>query len=121
MRDEPAEPLLGIGTRAARRVAEVQLDARRRRDDVGGDAALDPHGADDLAVDEPVQLDLDGLEADDRLQAAHELVDRVHAGPRARRVRALAAERHRRLEVAETAGVEDAVGRLEHDDEPGAL
>ena len=83
-------------------------------------SAFDPDGADDLAVDEPVLLDVDGLEADDRLQAAHELVDRVEAGPRTRGVRALPVERHLRLEVAEAAGVQDAVGRLEHDDELGA-
>ena len=85
MRNELAQSRLGVGPCAAGRVPEVELDARRRRNDVGGDAALDPDRAHDLAKDEPVELDVERLEPDELLEAAHELVDRVHARPRAAR------------------------------------
>ena len=89
-----------------------------RRDDVLRDPALDPHGAQHLAVDEPVELDVERLErAASGARPVHELVDRVASGPRPGRVRALAVELDARLEVPEAAGVEDAVRRLEHDGE----
>jgi len=59
------------------------------------------------------------LQLGDRREAEHEPVDRVDARPRPGRVRALAVELDAHLEVPETACVEDAVGRLEHDRETG--
>ena len=111
------QPSLRFLARAAGGVAKVQLDAGVRRNDVRGDAALDTNCADDLAEGEPVQLDLSRLELDESLQPAYELVDGVHAGPWTRRMRTLAVEGDARLDVAEAARVEDAVGRLEHDRE----
>src|SRR5438093_399799 len=48
-------------------------------------------------------------------------MDRVHSRPRPCRVRALAVEGHSGLDVPEATGVEDAIGRLEHDREPRAV
>ena len=112
---ERADPIRHAGND----VACVQLDRRRRRDHVRSDAALDTDRADDLAEDEPVDLDVVRLLRRERLQPARELVDRVDARPGACRMRALAVERDARLQVAETAGVQLVVGRLEHDREVG--
>ena len=44
---------------------------RLGRDDVRRDAAVHPHDAHDLAKDEPVELDVERLEPDERLEAAY--------------------------------------------------
>ena len=120
MGNELAQPRLGLLARPAGRVAEVELDARLGWDDVRGDAALDPDGAHDLTVDQSVELDVERFETHELLEAAHELVDRIHAGPGTRRVCTLAVEGDARLDVPEAAGVQEVVGRLEHDRELGA-
>ncbi len=119
VRDELAEPRLGFVARAAGREAEVELRRGDRRDDVLCDPALDPHGAQHLAVDEPVELDVERLEAGQRRETVQELVNRVAAGPGPGGVGALAVELDPCLQVPEAAGVEDRVRRLEHDGELG--
>ena len=84
VRHDLAQPRLGLVTRAARRIAEVQLRRSLRGDDVRRDPALDAHRTHDLSVDEPVELDLPRLELRERRQAGHELVDRVAPGPGSR-------------------------------------
>ena len=68
-----------------------------------------------LAEDEAVDLDGARRERDERREPLDRARDRVHAEPRPRRVGALAAEDERRVEVAEAAGLDRVVGRLEHD------
>jgi GTPase len=119
-RNEVAQARLRLLSCAPGRVAEVELGRRTVRDDVRRDPALDADRAYDLPEDEPVELDVERLPSYERLQAVHELVDRVHARPRPRRVRALPAEGDAGLDVPEAPGVEDAVRRLEHDGEPGS-
>jgi GTPase len=120
LRNELAQPRLRLGARTARRVAEVELCRGPSRHDVRGDPALDAHGADDLAIDQPVELDVAWLEAREGSEAVYQLVNRVAPGPRPSGVRTLPVELDPRLQVPETAGVEDPVGRLEHDGELGA-
>ena len=60
-----------------------------------------------------------GVDTDDRPKTLDGEIDRVHALPRPGGVRALALEDERGVEVAEAAGVDRVVGRLEHDDEVG--
>src|SRR5438445_8410175 len=59
VRNELAQPCLRLLARPAGRVAEVELDGRLGRDDVRGDAALDPDGAHDLAIHESIELDIE--------------------------------------------------------------
>jgi GTP-binding protein HflX len=112
-RDELAQPRFGLVTRASGCVAEVELHRGSGRNDVGGDAALDPHGAHDLAIDEPVALDVERFEPGQGREAVDKCVDRVPAGPRSCRVGTLSVELHTRLEIPETTRVEDRVRRLE--------
>jgi GTP-binding protein HflX len=116
-RDELAQSSLRLVAAAAGCVAEVHLGRGKRRDDVWCDSALDPDGAEHLTVDEPVELDVERLEPNELGEPVDEGVDRVSPRPGARRVRALTFELDARLEVPETAGVEDRVRRLEHDGE----
>ena len=116
-RHELTQALLGLVARAAGGEAEVELRRGVGRDDVLRDPAFDAHCAHDLAVDEPVQLDVSRRQPRQGGESLDELVDRVAARPRAGRVRALAVELDARLQVPETTGVEDRVGRLEHDGE----
>jgi GTPase len=111
---------LGLVARAPGREAEVQLRGGFGRNDVLCDPAVDSHRAQHLAVDESVQLDVSRLQPRQRSEALYELVDRVAPRPRPGRVSALAVEVDARLQVAETTGVQDRVGRLEHDGELGA-
>ena len=120
VRDELPQPLLGRVARAAGREAEVELGRGEGGDDVLRDPALDAHGAQHLAVDEPVELDFERLETRERREARRELVDRVAARPGAGGVRALAVELDPGLQVPKAAGVEDRVGGLEHDRELGS-
>ena len=84
--------------------------------------ALDAHGADDLAVDEPVLLDVDGLERATSVSRPRTSSWIAFTPVHGRAECALSPWNVTlRLQVAEAAGVEDAVGRLEHDDEPGAV
>ncbi len=87
------------------------------RDNVLCDSALYAHRAQHLAVDEPVELDLERLEARERRETLRECVDRVAARPRPGRVRAFAVELDAGLQVSDAAGVEDRVRGLEHDGE----
>ena len=119
VREKVPQPPLCILARAARRVAEVELRRRSSGHDVRCDPTLDTHGAHDLPVDKTVELDLVRLEPGEWRETLDERVDRVAPGPRPGRVRALAVELDLRLEVAQAAGVEDRVGRLEHDGELG--
>jgi GTPase len=117
--DELSQPRLRLLARAVGRIAEVELRPRMRGHDVRGDPALDPHGAQDLPVHEPVAFDLERLQPRERRQPLRERVNRVAPGPWPRRVRALAVELDAGLEVAETAGVKDRIRRLEDDRQPG--
>jgi len=119
--DELAQTRLGLAARAARRVAEVELGRGQGRHDVLRDPAPDANRAQHLAVDEPLELDVQRLEPGERRQSVCECVNRVPAGPGPRRMRALPVEIDTRLNVPEAARVEDRVGRLEHDGELGAL
>src|SRR4029079_2750143 len=98
----------------------VELGRGERGDHVLCDPAFDAHYAQHLAVDEPVELDLERLQAGQWGETLREQVDRVASGPWPRRVRALAVELDPGLQVAEAAGVEDRVRRLEHDGKLGA-
>jgi GTP-binding protein HflX len=120
VRHELAQPRLGLVARAAGREAEIELRRGSGGDHVLRDTTLDAHRAEHLAVDEPVELDLERLETCERCETLGELVDRVAARPRPGRVRALAVELDARLQVPDAAGVEDRVGGLEHDGELGA-
>jgi GTPase len=113
--NELSEPRLRLIAGAARRVAEVELRRGASRHDVRRDPALDTHGAQDLTEDEAVELDVEGLERCERCKPRGERMNRIAAGPRPRRVSALADERNASLQVAQAAGVEDPVRRLEHD------
>jgi GTPase len=119
VRHELAQPLLGLCSRAAGGVAEVELRSRQCRHDILCDPALDPHCAHDLAVDEAVELDVVRLELGERREAREERVNRVAARPRPGRVRALAVKLDSCLQVPETTGVEGRVGWLEHDGKLG--
>ena len=116
-RDELPQPRLGLGARPAGSEAEVELRRGVCRDDVLRDPALDEHCAQHLAVDKPVELDLERLETRERRETLRQLVDRVPARPRPRGVRALAVELDPRLQVPEAACVQDRIGGLEHDGE----
>ena len=116
-RNELAEPRLGLVARTPGRVAKVQLRGCERRDDIRGDPAFNTDDADDLPVDEPVELDVEWREGSKRRKSLDERVNRVSSRPRPCRVGALAVEVDARLDVAEATGVESAVGRLEHDGE----
>src|SRR5579884_3194475 len=109
--DELAQPRLRLHARAARRVAEVELCGGPCRHDVRSDPALDAHRADDLAIDQAVELDVAWLEARKRLETVHQLVNRVAPGPRPSGMCALPVE----LDPA----LQDPVGRLQHDGELG--
>src|SRR4029079_9266086 len=89
------------------------------RDHVLRDPALDAHHAQHLAVDEPVELDLERLQASEWRETLREQVYRVTPRPRPCRVCALAVELDPGLQVAEAARVEDRVRRLEHDGKLG--
>jgi GTPase len=115
VRYELAQPALGFSGGPARRVADVELGARVRRHDVRRDPALDSYGAQHLAIDEAVELDVKRLEVGERGEAFRERVNCVAACPRPRRVGALAAKIDLGLEIAETARVQDRVRRLEDD------
>ncbi len=117
---ELAQPLLGLVSRTAGGVAEVELGRRQRRHDVLRDPTLDPHGAQDLPVDEAVELDVVRLEFGKRGEAREQGMNRVAARPRPGRVRALAVKLDSCLQVPETTGVEGRVGWLEHDGKLGA-
>src|SRR3954453_8836583 len=120
MRDELAQARFRLLARAAGRKAEVELSRGEGRHDVLRDPALDPHRAQHLAVDEPVELDLERLEARERRETFLELVERVAARPRPGRMGPLAMELEPRLQVPEAAGMEDRVRGLEHDRELGS-
>jgi GTP-binding protein HflX len=120
VRHELAQPRLGLVARAAGREAEVELRRGERGDDVLRDSAFDADRAQHLAVDEPVELDLEGLEARERRETLREQVDRIAARPRPGRVRALAVELDPGLQVSQAPGVEDRVRGLEHDGKLGA-
>src|SRR5579884_768113 len=117
--DELAQPRLRLHARAARRVAEVELSGGPCRHDVRRDPALDAHRADDLAIDQAVELDVARLEARKRRETVHQLVNRVAPGPRPSGMCALPVELDPGLQVPEAAGVEDPVGRLQYDGELG--
>ncbi len=112
---ELAQPRLGLAARPAGREAEVELRRGLGRNDVLRDPAFDADRAQYLAVDEPVELDLERFETCEGRETLRQGVDRVAPRPRPGRVRALAVELDPGLQVAEAAGVEDRVGRLEHD------
>jgi GTPase len=115
-----AQQRLGVLARAAGRVAEVELRRRPRRHDVRRDPALEPYRAHNLAVDEAVELDLPWLERGEWREALDECMDRVAPRPRPGGMRALPVEVEASLQVADTAGMQDRVGRLEHDGQLGA-
>jgi GTPase len=116
-RHELAEPRLGSGAGAVRRVPEVELRRSPRRHDVRSDPALDAYRAQYLAVDEPVELDVQRLDTGERGETRGKRVDRVASVPRPCGVGALATELDASLEIAEAARVEDRVRRLENDGE----
>ena len=117
MRNELAEARLRLVARTAGRVAEVELGGGTGGNDIRRDAPLDTHCAQDFAEGETVELDLERLEPPERRKSLGERVNRVSAGPRPRGMGALAVKLHARLQVSQAAGVEDRVGRLEHDGE----
>ena len=117
--DEIAEPCLRLRTRAARCVPVVETHLDPVRDHVVGDAAGDARGAEHLDERQPADLDLERHGGDDRPEPLDGEIDRVHALPRPRGVRALALEDERGVEVPQTACVDRVVGGLEHDDEVG--
>ena len=114
-RYELAQSGLGLVAGAAGREAKVQLGRGVGGNDVLRDSSLDVHGAQHLAVDESVELDLGRLEPCERREALRKRVDRVAAGPGPRRVCALAVELDPSLQVPEAPGMEDRVRGLEHD------
>ena len=89
------------------------------RDDVLGDPAFHAHRAQHLAVDEPVELDLERREMCQRRETFRKLVNCIATRPRPGRVRALAVELDAGLQVPDATGVEDRVRGLEHDCELG--
>ena len=115
--DELAQPGRRLLLRAVRRVAVVQTHLDSVRDDVVGDTAVDLRRAQHLHEREAADLDLERRHRHHRAEPLHRDPDRVHALPRASRVGAFAAKDERRIQVPETAGMDLAVGRLEHDDE----
>jgi GTPase len=121
VRDKFAQTRLRLVTRAARRIAEVELSRGERRHDVLRDSALDVNRTQHLAVDEPVELDVQRLEPGERSQSVCERVNRVPPGPGSRRMGALPVEIDARLDVPEAARMEYRVRRLEHDGEPGSF
>ena len=116
-RDELAQARLGLVTRAAGRIPEVQLGRGPGRHHVRRDPTFDADGTQHLAEDEPVELHVERLEAGERCEAVGERMDRVAPRPRPGGVRALALEVDPSLDVPETARMEDRVRRLEHDRE----
>ena len=117
---ELAQPGLRLLARAAGCVAEVELRECEGGDDVLRDAPFDANRAQHLAVDEPVELDLERLETGERRKTLGERVDRVAARPRPGGVRALAVELDAGLQVPDASGMEDRVRGLEHDGQLGA-
>ena len=119
-RDELAQPRLGLVAGAAGCEAEVELGRGERGHHVLRQPAFDGHRTQHLAVDEPVELDLERLEARERRETLREQVDGVASRPGPGRVRALPVKLDPGLQVPEAAGMEDRVGGLEHDGELGA-
>jgi GTPase len=117
VRHELAQPRLRLVARAAGREAEVELGRGMGGDHVLRQTAFDAHRAQHLSVDEPVELDLERLEAGERRETLGEQVDGVAPRPGPGGVRALPVELDPGLQVADAAGVEDRVRGLEHDGE----
>ena len=90
------------------------------RHDVRRDPALDLGDRRDLGEREPADLDRPRLDRRERPQPLERLLDRVLGRPRPRRVAADAVEDDPRVQVAEAAGLDRVVGRLEQDREPAS-
>ncbi len=110
---ERPHEVLGAVRGAIRGIAQVQRRDGPVRDDVVGRPAFDPRHGDHLVEREAVDDDLAALARCDCREPFDRAMDRVVGEPWPRGVTGDAVERHSRREIADTAGLDRQVGRLE--------
>ena len=117
VRDERPQVLLGLARGPVRRVPEVQSRHRAPGNDVVRDPRLEPRHREHLHEGKSLDLCPPVREREERRQPLHGPLDRAVGVPGPGRVAAPAVEREVGDHVAETAGVDETVGRLEDDRE----